>query len=73
MVCPGNGSNSQSMWNPWYTICSLKALQPKYSEPYTHQIVDVVNHSDMNIDLLKVVGLMDAILTARATLVTAVQ
>ena len=33
----------------------------------------VVNHSDINIDRLKVVGLMDAILTARATLVTAVQ
>ena len=33
----------------------------------------VVNHSDINIDPLKVVGPMDAILTARATLVTAVQ
>ena len=73
MVCPGNCSNSQSMWNPWYAIFSLKALQPKYSEYYTHQIVDDVNFSYMNIDLLKVVGLMDAILTARATLVTAVQ
>ena len=61
------------MWNPWYSIYSLKALQPKYSEYETHQIVDFVNHSDINIDPLKVVGLMDAILTARATLVTVVQ